>query len=110
MHGSFRIFILIIFSFTSCIGGNESRETESSTIESFIDEDPIIKVSFELVDYPEGFLKENGLEGWDEFRSLYETMDRLKELDLRDVEVNNRGEIFYIIDDSKGSLWQLQKS
>ena len=29
---------------------------------------------------------------------------------LRDVEVNNLGEIFYIIDDSKGSLWQLQKS
>ena len=29
---------------------------------------------------------------------------------LRDVEVNNRGEVFYIIDDSKGSLWQLQKS
>ena len=28
---------------------------------------------------------------------------------LRDVEVNNRGEIFYIVDDSKGSLWQLQK-
>ena len=88
MHGNFRIFILIIFSFTSCTGGNESRETESSTIESFTDEDPIIKVSFELVDYPEDFLKENGLEGWDEFRSLYETMDRLKELDLRDVEVN----------------------
>ena len=38
MHGSFRIFILIIFSFTSCTGGNESRETESSTIESFTDE------------------------------------------------------------------------
>ena len=88
MHCSFLIFILIIFSFTSCTGGNESRETESSTIENFTDEDPIIKVSFELVDYPEDFLKENGLEGWDEFRSLYETMDRLKELDLRDVEVN----------------------
>ena len=29
---------------------------------------------------------------------------------LRDVEVNNLGEIFYIVDDSKGSLWQLQKS
>ena len=88
MHCSFRIFIFIIFSFTSCTGGNESRETESSTVENFTDDDPIIKVSFELVDYPEDFLKENGLEGWDEFRSLYETMDRLKELDLRDVEVN----------------------
>ena len=29
---------------------------------------------------------------------------------LRDVEVNTLGEIFYIVDDSKGSLWQLQKS
>jgi hypothetical protein len=88
MHGNFRIFILIIFSFTSCTGGSVSRETKSSTIESFTDKDPKIKVSFKLVDYPEDFLKENGLEGWDEFRSLYETMDRLKELDLRDVEVN----------------------
>jgi hypothetical protein len=88
MIHSFRLIILILFLFTSCNDENKSKETVPSIIEKFTDQDPIIKVSFELVDYPEDFLKENGLEGWDEFRSLYETMDRLKELDLRDVEVN----------------------
>lgn len=88
MIHSFRLIILILFLFTSCNDENKSKETVPSIIEKFTDQDPIIKVSFELVDYPEDFLKENGLEEWDEFRSLYETMDRLKELDLRDVEVN----------------------
>lgn len=88
MIHSFRLIILILFLFTSCNDENKSKETVSLVIEKFIDQDPIIKVSFELVDYPEDFLKENGLEEWDEFRSVYETMDRLKELDLRDVEVN----------------------
>ena len=32
-----------------------------------------------------------------------------KKVSLRDVEVNSLGEVFYI-DDSKGSLWQLQKT
>lgn len=88
MIHSFRLIILILFLFTSCNDENKSKETVSSIIEKFTDQDPIIKVSFELVDYPEDFLKENGLEEWDEFRSVYETMDRLKELDLRDIEVN----------------------
>jgi regulator of replication initiation timing len=88
MIHSFRLIILILFLFTSCNDENKSKETVSSIIEKFTDQDPIIKVSFELVDYPEDFLKENELEEWDEFRSVYETMDRLKELDLRDIEVN----------------------
>ena len=28
---------------------------------------------------------------------------------LRDVEINNKGEIFVIIDDANGSFWQLKK-
>ena len=88
MIHSFRLIILILFLFTSCNDENKSKETVSSIIEKLTDQDPIIKVSFELVDYPEDFLKENELEEWDEFRSVYETMDRLKELDLRDIEVN----------------------
>ena len=51
-------------------------------------------------------LKENGLEGWDEFRSLYETMVRLKELDLRDVEVNIIGLSSLLKDLISGNLPQ----
>ena len=32
--------------------------------------------------------KENGLEEWEEFIDLYDSFERLKELDLRDVQVN----------------------
>ena len=48
---------------------------------------PLI-VNFELVNYPEELLKENGLEEWEDFRNLYESLNRLRNLDLRSVEVN----------------------
>ena len=44
--------------------------------------------NFELVNYPEELLKENGLEEWEDFRNLYESLNRLRNLDLRSVEVN----------------------
>ncbi len=83
-----RFFILILILFNSCIGENESKNAVSSTLEKFKDHDSITMESIKLVDYPKDFLKENGLEEWNEFMSLYENMDRLKELDFRDVEVN----------------------
>ena len=88
MLSNFRFFTLILFLFMSCSGRSELKSTVSSTLNKFTYPDPIIKGTLELVDYPEHFLKENGLEEWDEFRNLYTTMDRLKQLDLRDVEVN----------------------
>ena len=33
-------------------------------------------------------MKDNGLEEWEEFKNLYESLERMKELDFRDIEVN----------------------
>ena len=74
--------------FISCVGENELKGTISSTIEKSTLLDPTKEIRFELIDYPKDFLEENGLQDWDEFKRLYDAMDRLKELDLRDVEVN----------------------
>ena len=84
----FRFLIYVPFIFFSCVSENELKGTISSTIEKSILLDSTKEIRFELIDYPKDFLEENGLQDWDEFKRLYDAMDRLKELDLRDVEVN----------------------
>lgn len=84
----FRFLIYVPLMFISCVGENELKGTISSTIEKSTLLDPTKEIRFELIDYPKDFLEENGLQDWDEFKRLYDAMDRLKELDLRDVEVN----------------------
>ena len=56
-----------------------STTSNSSTLEL-----PMV----ELAPYPEGFLKDNGLEEWEDFSKLHESMERLKELNFKDVEVD----------------------
>ena len=84
----YRFLIYAPLMFISCLGENELKGTISSTIEKSTLLDPTKEIRFELIDYPKDFLEENGLQDWDEFKRLYDAMDRLKELDLRDVEVN----------------------
>ena len=84
----FRFLIYVPLIFISCVGENELKGTISSTIEKSTLLDPTKEIRFELIDYPKDFLEENGLQDWDEFKRLYDAMNRLKELDLRDVEVN----------------------
>ena len=84
----FRFLIYVPLMLISCVGENELKGTISSTIDNSSLLDPTKAIRFELIDYPKDFLKDNGLQDWDEFKRLYDAMDRLKELDLRDVEVN----------------------
>ena len=72
--------------------GDEFKEWEGDVLLSSLKVQKLLKL-----DYENGKVRE--------VTTLFERKGR-----LRDVEVNNLGEIFYIIDDSKGSLWQLQKS
>jgi len=81
----------IVFSFlflTACGERNNSLESTSSSEEGKNNLGEPLKAEFELVAYPETLLKENGLEEWEHFQSLYESMERLKSLDLRKIEVN----------------------
>ena len=84
----FRFIIYVPLMLISCVGENELKGTISSTIDNSSLLDPTKEIRFELIDYPKDFLKDNGLQDWDEFKRLYDAMGRLKELDLRDVEVN----------------------
>ena len=84
----YRFLIYVPLMLISCVGENELKGTISSTVEKSALLDPKKEIRFELIDYPKDFLEENGLQDWDEFKRLYDAMDRLKELDLRDVEVN----------------------
>lgn len=86
--GSLRFFMLYLLCFTACKNEVPLESTTSSTLESNKKKASSMTARFELAEYPEAFLKENGLEEWEEFVDLYEALERLKELDLRDVGVN----------------------
>ena len=86
--GSLRFFMLYLLCFTACKNEVPLESTTSSTLESNKKKASSMTARFELAEYPEVFLKENGLEEWEEFIDLYDSFERLKELDLRDVQVN----------------------
>lgn len=86
--GSLRFFMLYLLCFTACKNEVPLESTTSSTLESNKKKASSMTARFELAEYPEAFLKENGLEEWEEFIDLYDSFERLKELDLRDVQVN----------------------
>ncbi|OUW34757.1 MAG: hypothetical protein CBD39_03390 [Flavobacteriaceae bacterium TMED179] len=81
-------FLLSLFLVIACGEGNKLKDSSSDSIKNNIGEELISDENFELVDYPEDFLKENGLEEWEDFRNLHKAMDRLKEMDIRDIELN----------------------
>ena len=72
--------------------GDEFKEWQGDVLLSSLKVQKLLKL-----DYEDGKVKN--------VTTLFERKGR-----LRDVEVNSLGEVFYIIDDSKGSLWQLQKT
>ena len=86
--GSLRFFMLYLLCFTACKNEVPLESTTSSTLESNKKKASSMTARFELAEYPEAFLKENGLEEWEEFIDLYDSFERLKELDLLDVQVN----------------------
>lgn len=83
-----RFIVFSILFITACGEEKNLLEPNSSSEEGKNNLGKPLKGEFELVAYPETFLKENGLEEWEHFQNVYESMDRLKSLDLRKVEVN----------------------
>ena len=45
-------------------------------------------INFNLIEYPGVFLKSEGLEEWQDFKKLHESLKRLSDLNLRDVQVD----------------------
>ena len=46
------------------------------------------KAEFNLIDYPKSYLDEEGLEDWEDFEKLYESMNQLTELNFDDINVD----------------------
>ena len=86
--GTLRYFVLFLFCITACKNGKPVESTVSGTLANNEETSSPLTARFDLVEYPEALLKENGLEEWEEFIDLYEALEQLKELDLRDVGVN----------------------
>jgi len=45
-------------------------------------------INFNLIEYPAVFLKSEGLEEWQDFKKLHESLKRLSDLNIRDVQVD----------------------
>ena len=82
---SFRLFFIINLLLISC--QNVVREENTSNRNANDKEKPMY-AELELAIYPEDLMKENGLEEWEEFKNLHESLEKIKELDFRDIEVN----------------------
>lgn len=82
-----RFIVFSFLFFAACGEKNTFLETKSTSEQKGNSGTPL-KGEFQLVAYPEALLKENGLEEWEHFQNLHESMERLKSLDLRKVEVN----------------------
>ncbi|MDA0792497.1 MAG: hypothetical protein O2953_01760 [Bacteroidetes bacterium] len=79
----FLVFCFVVF--VGCKQGDTSQANSSSTTSvSSTFELPTV----ELASYPESFLKDKGLAEWEEFSKLHESMERLKELNFKDVEAD----------------------
>ncbi len=81
-------FLLSLLLTIACGERNNLKDSLSAPTKNNVGKEIISGESLELVDYPEDFLKDYGLEEWEDFRNLYKTMDRLKEMDIRDIELN----------------------
>ena len=80
-----RLFFIINLLMISC--QNAVREETKNNINQN-QKEKLMEVKLELVSYPEDLMKDNGLEDWEEFKNLYESLERMKGLDFRDIEVN----------------------
>jgi len=85
MSFQFRLLFIINLLMMSC--QNVDRE-ENITNKNQNKKEKLMEAKLELVSYPEDLIRDNGLEEWEEFKNLYESFERIKELDFRDIEVN----------------------
>ncbi len=88
MSSLMRFIVFSSLFLIACAEKNNLPDPNASAVEGDNNLGTPLKGEFELVAYPDTLLKESGLEEWEHFQSLYESMERLKSLDLRKVEVN----------------------
>ena len=85
MSFPFRLFLIINLLIVSCQKIVKEKNTFNENPNK---KEKSIEAELELVNYPEKLMEVYGLDEWEEFRNLYESLERLKDLDFRDIEVN----------------------
>lgn len=80
-------YILFISLFLSCKNDPASiNEVSSDQTDPSLVSFP--KAKFNLITYPKAYLEEEGLEDWEDFEKLYESMDLLTEFNFDDINVD----------------------
>lgn len=77
--------LLMVIVFSSC-NSNKNAITDSQTTELVLDS--LGSPKLKLTHYPEEFIEAYELEEWKDFEKLYESMERLKELNFDGIEVD----------------------
>ena len=77
--------LLMVIVFSSC-NSNKNTITVSKTTELVLDS--LSSPKLKLTPYPEEFIEAYELEEWKDFEKLYESMERLKELNFDGIEVD----------------------
>ena len=77
--------LLMVIVFSSC-NSNKNAITVSQTTELVLDS--LSSPKLKLIPYPEEFIEAYELEEWKDFEKLYESMERLKELNFDGIEVD----------------------
>ena len=81
---NFFVLVMVIV-FSSC-NSNKNAITVSQTTELVLDS--LSSPKLKLIPYPEEFIEAYELEEWKDFEKLYESMERLKELNFDGIEVD----------------------
>ena len=82
------IFTFLIIALCFSCNTNSSNLTVSPNSLASEDETENRVFNFSLNEYPVAFLKEEQLDEWEDFERLYNSMKRLSELNLNDVQVD----------------------
>ena len=77
--------LLMVIVFLSC-NSNKNTITDSQTTELVLDS--LSSPKLKLIPYPEEFIEAYKLEEWKDFEKIYESMERLKELNFDGIEVD----------------------
>ena len=86
-QNTFLLVFVVLFS--SCADNKKIQTTTTSnTTEVTKDTDSLIAPNLSLIDYPDAFLIENGIDDWEGLQNLHKSMERIKELNFDGIEVD----------------------
>ena len=81
------VYFIFFINIFSCKNKTTTEQKVFPTIIELNEKTSEMIFSISLNDYPKVFLKEEGIEEWEDFEKLHESMSRISELNLRDVTV-----------------------